>query len=166
MREQARTSRRAIAIVAAGWLALAGSSVARAERAPAPLSPEYVQECGSCHVAFAPRHLDARSWRALMSGLGDHFGSNASLDPQKLESIRAWLEAGARPRATAGPDGQPLLRITETRWFRHEHSEVPARFWQGPEAVKPVDCAACHREAEQGRYGERSLKLPARGEKR
>lgn len=166
MSSHTKVLRNCIAIVTGGWLVLAGAGASRAERAPAPLSPEYVEECGSCHIAFSPRHLDLRSWHAVMSGLGDHFGTDASLDPQRLESIRAWLEAGARRRETTGPDGRPLLRITETRWFRHEHDEVPARFWTGPDAVKPLDCAACHRQAAQGRYGERSLTLPSRGETR
>ena len=58
----------------------------------------------------------------------------------------------------------PLLRITETRWFRHEHDEVPGRLWKEPDAVKPAACAACPRRAAQGSYSERDLHLPKKGQ--
>ena len=138
-----------------------GASTAESPRAPLP--PAYMEECGSCHVAFPGRMLDAASWSAVVAGLEQHFGVDASADPVTLEPIRAYLASTARSRPTTA-NGVPLLRITETRWFRHEHDEVPGRFWKGPEAVKPSDCAACHRNAEQGSYSERSLHLPNKGE--
>lgn len=139
------------------------ASAPRAESRRAPLPPEYVEECGACHVAYPPRMLDAASWNAVLGGLDRHFGVDASLEPQALAAIRAQLQAGARRKATSA-DGKPLLRITETRWFRHEHGEVPARLRRGPGAVKAADCAACHRDAATGSYSERSLRLPGKGE--
>lgn len=131
-------------------------------RAGAPLPATYVEECGACHVAYPARMLDAASWSAVLAGLPEHFGVDATLDPQALAAVRAYLESGARRKPTSA-DGQPQLRITETRWFRHEHDEVPSRLRRGPEAVKPSDCAACHREAATGSYAERSLRLPGKG---
>ena len=93
--------------------------------------------------------LDAASWSAVLAGLEQHFGVDASVDPKTLEPIRAYLASTARSKPTAA-DGVPLLRITETRWFRHEHDEVPGRLWKEPDAVKPADCAACHRSAARG----------------
>jgi Dihaem cytochrome c len=152
-----------VASAAAGAIAVA-SAAARAEKPPrAPLPPAYVEECGSCHVAFPGRMLDAASWSAVLAGLEQHFGVDASVDPKTLEPIRAYLASTARSKPTAA-DGVPLLRITETRWFRHEHDEVPGRLWKEPDAVKPADCAACHRSAVQGSYSERDLRLPKKGE--
>jgi cytochrome c553 len=139
----------------------AGASAAESPRAPLPLA--YVEECGSCHVAFPGRMLDAASWSAVIAGLDQHFGVDASVDPKTLEPIRAFLASTARSRPTTA-NGVPLLRITETRWFGHEHDEVPGRFWKEPGAVKQSDCAACHRSAAQGSYSERSLRLPEKGE--
>ena len=135
-------------------------SVAESRRTPLP--PDYVAECGSCHVTFRAQTLDAASWTAVLAGLDQHFGSDATLDPQALESIRAYLERSARSHPTRANE-RPLLRISETRWFRGEHDEVPARLWQAPDAVRPADCAACHRDAAQGSYSERSLRLPKKG---
>jgi len=139
------------------------ASASAAESPRAPLPPAYVEECGCCHVAFPGRMLDAASWRAVIAGLEQHFGVDASVDPKTLEPIRAYLASTARSRPTT-TNGIPLLRITETRWFGHEHDEVPGRFWKEPGAVKQSDCAACHRSAAQGSYSERSLRLPEKGE--
>jgi hypothetical protein len=140
------------------------SSASAAESKRAPLPPAYVEECGSCHVAFPGRMLDAASWQAVLGGLAQHFGVDASTDPSTLEPIRAYLESSARRKPTVGADGKPLLRITETRWFVHEHDEVPSRLRPGgAEAVKPADCGACHQQAATGSYAERDIRMPPKG---
>ncbi len=136
----------------------------RTDAKTAPLPPDYVEECGSCHVAFPGRMLGAASWDAVLVGLADHFGVDASSDPETLAPIRAYLAASARRRPTRSPEGAPELRITDTRWFRHEHDEVPKRLRTGSGAVNLVDCGVCHREAAAGSYAERSLRLPPKGE--
>jgi hypothetical protein len=125
-----------------------------------PPEPVYAQECGSCHVPYPARLLSAESWRAVLNGLDRHFGSDASLDPAALKPIADDLEAQARRRATLGEDGQPLLRITETRWFRHEHDEIPQQTWKLPTVQSPAHCEACHTAAERGNYSEHALPLP------
>ena len=116
-------------------------------------------ECGSCHVAFPPRLLPAESWRAVMSGLDKHFGSDASLDAADAREIGAFLEKHA---STRKPESavKPLLRITETRWFIREHDEVPERVWKNVLVKSPANCAACHTKAENGDYRERNIKVP------
>lgn len=116
-------------------------------------------ECGSCHVAYPPQLLPAPSWRALMGGLDKHFGTDASLDPKTAAEIGAFLDKhAARARSTTAD--KPLLRITESAWFKHEHDEVAAATWKSPKVNSPANCAACHRRAESGDYGERSLRIP------
>lgn len=144
-------------------LILLAASAALAESKHAPLPPAYVEECGSCHVAFPARMLDAASWQAVIGGLERHFGVDASADPQTLAPIRAYLEQAARRKPTAA-DGEPLLRITDTRWFRHEHDEIPSRLRTGPEAVKLSDCTACHQQAASGSYAERDIRMPKKGQ--
>lgn len=145
-------------------LVQAAPAVAEAQRAPLPQA--YVEECGSCHVPFPGRMLDAASWGSVADGLERHFGVDASLDPKELEPIRAYLASSARRKPTAAADGKPQLRITETRWYRHEHDEVPIRLRKGADAVKPADCGVCHTQAAVGSYSERSLHLPKPGEGR
>lgn len=93
-----------------------------------------------------------------MSGLDRHFGSDASLPPAARQEIGAFLEknAGSNRHAT----GQPILRITETRWFQREHDEVPEHTWKNPKVKSPANCAACHTQAESGNYSEHGIRIP------
>src|SRR5512146_2667484 len=61
------------------------------EHMPTARNALWQTECGSCHVAYPPRLLPAESWRAVMSGLDKHFGSDASLDPAAVREIGAFL---------------------------------------------------------------------------
>jgi len=121
-------------------------------------NPAWKAECGGCHVAYPPQLLPASSWRALMSGLDNHFGSDASLDPETAADIGAFLERNAGYDRT--PGAQPSLRVTETPWFVHEHAEVPARVWQSASVARRSNCTACHRKADRGNYGEGTLFIP------
>ncbi|HUN10601.1 MAG: diheme cytochrome c [Candidatus Competibacter sp.] len=122
--------------------------------------PVWRQECGACHVAYPPQLLPAPSWQAIMSGLDRHFGADARLDSQAQADILRFLELNAgRDETRAG--GKPPLRITETRWFIHEHTEeLPAGVWKRPDVKSPANCAACHTAADRGDYSERTLHLP------
>jgi hypothetical protein len=122
--------------------------------------PAYKQECGSCHVAYPPALLSAPSWRAVMGGLDRHFGTDASLDPAPRAAILAFLEKNAGTRDTSA-GGKPLLRISETAWFRKEHGkEVSPAKLKLPEVKSIANCGACHTGAERGSYAERDLRVP------
>jgi len=102
--------------------------------------------------------LPASSWRALMAGLDKHFGTDASLDPQTAATITTFLEQNAgRKRSYSAA---PALRISETRWFVHEHDEVPGTVWKSPKVKSPSNCAACHSNAEQGDFSEHNVHIP------
>ena len=154
-----RTTRRFLFDATVIGVALAATAPLAAEAAAAPATSDaWRAECGSCHVAFPARALPARSWRAIMDGLERHFGADASVDAPKAASIRTFLEANAgRDRSPGEPTA---LRITETRWFRHEHDEVPASVWRSPKVKSAANCAACHADAESGRFGEHDVRLP------
>ena len=129
------------------------------ERMPAVKNIAWQTECGSCHVAFPPRLLPAESWRAVMSGLDKHFGSDASLDPAAAKEIGAFLQKNAGSNRHTS-SGKPVLRITETRWFVREHDEVSDRTWKNPKVKSAANCAACHTEAESGNYSEHGIRIP------
>ncbi len=116
-------------------------------------------ECGTCHVAFPPHLLPAASWRAVMAGLEKHFGSDASLDTATGKEIGLFLETYAS-RMRFEPTAKPLLRITETRWFRSEHREVDSHVWKSQKVKSAANCAACHTRAEEGRFGEHDIRIP------
>ena len=142
-----------IALAAAMLIADAGAS----ERTlTTPMNAPWRAECGSCHVPYPPQLLSAPSWRTIMSRLDRHFGTDASLDAKTRDEIAVFLDQNAgRDRHAAG-DPTPL-RITQTRWFRREHSEIPERLASGYKTLS--DCTQCHRNAASADFGEHTLRL-------
>ena len=116
-------------------------------------------ECGDSHIAYPPRLLPAQSWRALMSGLDKHFGSDASIDAATAQEIAAFLEKNADQRRQQS-GGKPILRISEMRWFKSEHDEVSPRTWKNPKIKSPANCGACHTQADMGDFSERNIRIP------
>lgn len=117
------------------------------------LPPAYVAECGSCHVAYPPDLLGSANWTTIMQGLDRHFGADASLDGKSQREIGDFLQSRASTRDKHLANGKPP-RLTETTWFRKEHRglTVPAK------GSSIAQCNACHTRAEQGDFGEASLK--------
>lgn len=144
-------------LASAATLAFAGEHSGKRSRVP--LTPQYAQECGSCHVPYAPRLMPASSWRQVMDGLAHHFGSDATLEPAAQSEIRAWLEANAgnSKRAATPP---PENRITRAAWFLHEHDEIAPETWRRASVKSPSNCAACHAGAERGEFNEHDVRIP------
>ncbi len=130
---------------------------------PPVADPVVKEECGSCHIAFAPSMLPASSWKRMMGNLKDHFGDDATIDPALAAQITDYLVANAAD--TGGrrysdkllrgvPATNAPLRITELpRWVR-EHREVPAWEWKHKDVRSKANCTACHVDAERGYYDE------------
>jgi len=126
-----------------------------------PVTDELTRkECSACHMPYPAALLPRRSWHAILSDLGNHFGEDASLDPKSEAEIRKWLEANAAdtgghlPGALRGlsPDVTPL-RISELPIIKRIHRyEVGAR-WR-KKVGSMGRCDACHRGAAQGYFGE------------
>ncbi len=116
-------------------------------------------ECSACHIAYPPGLLPASSWRAMMNSLDKHFDTDASLDAKAVAEILPFLEQNAAPESRQeGTADKPVLRITETRWFKREHDEVSAITWK--KVKSPSNCAACHTQADKGNFDEDSITLP------
>jgi hypothetical protein len=130
-----------------------------ANRSRVPLAPKYVQECAACHLAYAPGLLPAASWQRLIDNLPRHFGTDASLDATTARQLSSWLAAQAATgkRAREAP---PQDRITLSAWFHREHDEVPSAAWKSPIVKSASNCAACHTQADQGDFSERSVRIP------
>jgi len=156
-----------------GWLK------SRPDVAPV-MNATYSEECGGCHMAYQPGLLPADAWLQIMSpaALGAHYGDDASLTDDVRTDIAAFLlnnsaDQAERSRsrafavsATASASGQGtgLPRITETRYFLHEHDEIPARLVTGnPEVGSFSQCNSCHRGAAEGVYNEKQVSIPGHG---
>lgn len=154
-----------VALVTGATMTVAHTSDARADddeggrQIPMVSNAKWKGECGACHVAYPPRMLPAKSWRAIMTGLDKHFGSNAGLDAATAKEITAFLEKNAGSKGGES-SGKPLLRITETSSFKSEHREVAARTWKNPKVKSPANCGACHTKADSGDFNEDDVKIP------
>ena len=133
--------------------------------------PLYVEECGSCHMAYPPGALPARSWEKMMAGLADHFGDNAELEPAEMAALTDYLVANSAERSRGDISelskrtkaSETPLRITELRYFKKEHDEIPARAFKNQPDLKLANCDACHTKADQNSYRERDINIPGFG---
>lgn len=132
----------------------------------------YQEECGSCHLAYQPGLLPSQSWEKLLNekALADHFGDNAELDAATLKEIRdfvlenaaekSWYKR-ARKIAKSTENGEAPLRITEVRYIKRKHDEIPEKMVKGNKDVKSLSyCDACHTQAKKGIYDEESVRIP------
>ena len=156
-----------------GWLN------SRPDVAPV-MNATYSEECGACHMAYQPGLLPGDAWAQIMSpaGLSNHYGDDASLADDVRTDITAFLlnnsaDQAERSRSRAfavganqsvQAEGTTLPRITETRYFMHEHDEIPARLVTGnPEVGSFSQCSSCHRGAAEGIYNEKQVSIPGHG---
>ena len=121
------------------------------------------EECGSCHLPFAPSMLPASSWTRMMANLKDHFGDDATVDPKLAAEITAYLVANAGDQGGQRYGNKLLrnvsstnapLRITELPKWVSEHRKVPDWEWKHKDVRTKANCAACHTNAELGYYDE------------
>jgi nitrate/TMAO reductase-like tetraheme cytochrome c subunit len=126
---------------------------------PTQVNAKWQQECGSCHIAYAPSLLPAASWRKVMAGLDKHFGADASVTPADDKEITAYLVKFGSNRWSGAATP---LRITETAGFKRSHSgrELPAGVWTRASVKSPGNCQACHSGADKGDFNENSVKIP------
>lgn len=135
-------------------------------------SPEqqlYLEECAACHVGFHPSLLPQRSWQALMAGLEDHFGEDASLDEETTQALEQYLVARAaevQPTEAAflilgsiPPEDVPL-RITEAAFWKHRHANLEQSLYERSLIGSPLNCNACHQYAEYGSFEDAHIQIP------
>lgn len=132
-----------------------------------PIDQAWAGECGSCHQPFHPSLLPRASWRAVMAGLDDHFGEDASLPTATSAQIETFLdtyaaeawdtEAARRFAVTAQADP---LRITATPFWVAKHAEIDPALFAARAVLSRSNCAACHLDAASGRFDDQAIRLP------
>ncbi|MCF6283399.1 MAG: diheme cytochrome c [Candidatus Polarisedimenticolaceae bacterium] len=133
-------------------------------------NPQYVEECGSCHFAYQPGLLPARSWAKLMTGLDDHFGENAELPTEDGNLLLDYLLNNAADHSnfkrsvkimkSLHPSEAPL-RVSQTPYFLKKHDELtPNRVQDNPKVGSLSRCEACHTEANRGSFSESEILIP------
>ncbi len=126
-------------------------------RPPVTAGTVYAKNCSDCHGVYSPTLLPAESWKTLMSALEDHFGEDASLDPETTDQITAYLADHGAGSVETKPSEvfrqvspSDPTRITSTPFWQKTHGYIPDDVF----TTKPVffkgNCFACHQDAESG----------------
>ncbi len=142
-----------------------------APRAGVPLreNATWRAECESCHVAYHPSLLPARSWRALLEQQDRHFGADLGLDAATLATLQSYAAANSaelqqsEPAYRIGTSVDPKttpLRISETPYWVRKHREIDATVWKLPWIKSRANCGACHRDADSGLYEDGLVVVP------
>lgn len=156
-------------VTATGWLLADSHKHGESKSLPQVSNAKWAAECSSCHTLYHPGLLPERSWRKIMSGLDQHFGENASLDPLIQKEITAFLAANSADHAQnrrsakiaqSTPAQSTPLRISETPWFVRKHDEIRGDVWKRPKIGSPANCTACHSGADKGDFAEARIKIP------
>lgn len=136
--------------------------------ASANQNPLYVEECGSCHMAYPAQLLPRASWEKIIAGLEHHFGENAELDATSRREIEDYLvetsASSTNRKLFRNLGDQVPLRIIELPYFVRKHDEIPSRYVKGNDKVGSFSqCNACHQKAERGRFDEDDVVIPGFG---
>jgi cytochrome b len=156
-------------------LAVAVHEVAALSARPAlgvpasPLDPTYAQECGSCHMAYPPSLLRGSRWVAVLANLSDHFGEDASLEPDVAAHIRAYLTMNSAEKwdtrvahELALPSPKDPLRLTATPFWTSIHRRIPESVFNSKAVGAKSACDKCHSDALTGRFDPQEIEIPLR----
>ncbi len=148
-------------------LAVRGTGTAGAQPAAAPPAQSgaqlYAAQCSTCHMAYPPWLLPARSWRAIIGNLTNHFGEDASLSKGQTASVLAFAVGNAADSPSGdsrildglAPNATPL-KITDLPVWRAIHREMltsgQMTLGTGPHAA--ANCGQCHGAGGGGEGGE------------
>ncbi len=139
----------------------------RGEKAPGLLF--YQSECASCHFGFHPGLLPSRSWETMMTGLENHFGEDASLDPDTTSMLFSYLRDNSAEHFHSEaafkllrsiPDSQTPQRITGTGYWKRKHEDISEEIFMRNTIRSFLNCGACHRYAEFGSYEDEHIRIP------
>lgn len=165
-----------LAVISFAWvasplLAAIFFSTTMATKQPTTLSilPIYKKECGSCHMAFPPNVLPAKSWKIMMGDLQNHFGDDASIEESAKKEIEKFLvkhsaemsleEASIKFLRSIGNDTPPL-RITEIRYWKEKHGSIRQAIYRREAIRSKINCVACHKWAEYGSFEDSDIRIP------
>jgi hypothetical protein len=158
-----------LALLAIGQPTLVKQSVAAPKTFPPIADTGYLKECGSCHMAYPPELLPARSWTKVVGSLQDHFGDSAQLDAATQQHIHDYLVAHAADNAQNEESfqimqslrpGETPSRITATPYIAGLHAAVLDPLWGGnPRPKTLAECGVCHYLAPKGNFTERRFSV-------
>jgi cytochrome b len=135
-----------------------------------PDDPQWRSECGSCHLPYHPNLLPSRSWKAILAGQAQHFGSDLAIDANTSAALLAYAtlnsadsgqtEASYKITRSLKPEAVPL-RISETPYWVKKHRNITPAQWQSAAIKSKANCTACHLDADEGTFLDAAMHIPA-----
>lgn len=126
-------------------------------------------ECGSCHLAYHPSLLPARSWQAMLATQDTHFGENLGLDAATIDELARYAvaqaaelhqtEAAWQIDRRVAPSQIPQ-RISDTRYWKAKHRSLTDAVWRMQEIKSKANCDACHSDAKSGGFQPAAMRIP------
>lgn len=169
MNRQTRLATVLLALSAVSQTTWVTQSLAAPKSFPPIADTGYLKECGSCHMAYPPELLPARSWTRVLGSLQDHFGDPAQLDAATQQRIHDYLVAHAADNAQNEESfaimrslrpGETPSRITATPYIAGLHAAVLDPLWGGnPRPKTLAECGVCHYLAQTGNFTVRQFSV-------
>ncbi len=135
-----------------------------------PDNQRWREECGSCHLAFHPSLLPARSWKAMMQEQASHFEEDLFLEQEVVKEIETFLMKNSAEQELTEAAWKinrsiaktlVLSRITETPYWIKKHQKISKPVWEHRKVNGKVNCAACHLDAKAGTFEDAAMHLPS-----
>ncbi len=128
----------------------------------------YQNSCGTCHFAYQPGLLPARSWRKIINESGGHAGGDLSLDEKTKTEIEKYLTQNSaekiqskRARKIVASIGSDIpTRISQVPYIREKHHEIRQEVFSRKSIGSRGNCIACHKTADHGDYDDNNVLIP------
>lgn len=134
------------------------------------MNNKWKDECASsCHSAFYPSLLPARSWEKILSRPADHYGDNVALDENSLKEILDFLLKSSAEHGTTESSRKMLYsihadevpeRITDVAYWKYKHDDISEDVYKRKTITSKSNCIACHPGAEVGSFEDEDIKIP------
>ena len=130
----------------------------------------YIKECGSCHFPYQAGLLPSNAWNKMMVNLDKHFGSDASLAPEDLQTLTKYLNDNSAEKNMQYKRSSRIVSslaknqipdsISTTPYMIKKHEDIRKDLITQNEVKGLFNCIACHKTADKGIYGERDINIP------
>ena len=135
---------------------------------PIVTNETYTKNCGSCHFAYQPGLLPARSWTKILDSPAGHPGGRLSIDKKALSEIRNYLTRNSAEKSPAKRSkkildsigGDTPVMISEIPYIKHKHREIGQDVFLRKTIGSRANCPACHRSAANGVYDDDDVVIP------
>lgn len=131
-------------------------------------NPLFYEECKSCHTLYPPFLLPKHAWVKMMDNLEEHFGDDASLEPEDRDFIKNYLVQNSAESSTKESAYKILqsikktdtLSITKTPYWKKRHADIDKKIFKSQKVTKVSNCKACHINIEKGLLNDKDINIP------